>query len=84
MARPVSKKEMANTPDALLARDQEWHRLVTKGAFDMKNVKEYSHVAREARRRRKIVHFGLVFSFCVQKNFELKDQPAVFKYRYVF
>ena len=84
VARPMSKKEMMSIPDAIKARDKEWTRLISKGTFDMENPKQYKDVAARARQRGKTVHFGVVFGFCVQKNAELTDQAAIYKYRYVF
>ena len=84
VARPISKREIANIPEARAAQLKEWDKLVKKGAFDMDSVQEWSVVARRAQQRGKTAHMGIVFGFCVQKNAELVDQPLVYKYRYVF
>merc|ERR1712091_827299 len=56
-----------------------------KGVFDdFRRVREWTSVAAEAKRKQKTVHMGMVFGICVQKNAEFKDQPPVYKYRYVF
>ena len=49
-------------------------------------MREYSDVAREARRTGKTVHFGRVFPICVEKDAELKRPEAlkVYKGRVVF
>ena len=85
VARPVIRKELMATLAALEARNKEWKKLVDKGVFgDFADVREWSHVAAAARRKRKTVHMGMVFWICVEKNAELKLAERVFKYRYVF
>ena len=84
VARPMSKKEVEGIPDAILARSAEWDRLVSKGTFDLQNVRSWKDVAARARQQNKTVHMGLVFGFCVQKNAELVNEKPKYKYRYVF
>ena len=86
VARPVGKKELEASPEALKARGAEWDRLRKQHVWDIESVREWKDVAREARLRGEEVMFGHVFGICVEKNFELpKDDPKrKFKCRVVF
>ena len=39
VARPVGKKELLGSKNALLARDREWDNLARKGTWDRKSVR---------------------------------------------
>eukprot|EP00974_Lingulodinium_polyedra_P062331 6018101-Lingulodinium_polyedra.AAC.1 len=51
VARPVSKGEMFNSPQAVEAMKIEWERLWDKNVWDNGGVREWSEVAREAQRK---------------------------------
>ena len=86
VARPVGKKELSTNPLAQAAVKKEWDKLVTKGVWDMKSVREWSDVAAEARQAGRVVHHGSLAPIVVEKNHELPegDPKHVFKGRVVF
>ena len=49
VARPVSKKELNATPKAIEARVKEWNNGANKRTWNLKSVREWRDVAREAR-----------------------------------
>ena len=53
VARPVGRKEMLRTPAVLIARDAEWQRLNDTQVWDIRSVREWKTVAREAREQRR-------------------------------
>ena len=86
VARPVSRREMADEPDAQKAAASEWKRLWDKKVWDHKVVREWSDVSSEARKEGKTIHVGRIFGICVEKSSELpkSDPRRTFKYRVVF
>ena len=83
VARPVSKKEIASTPECQIAQHKEWTRLKQKGVFDLSSVRNWKDVAREANAAGRIIHMGRVFGIMVEKNYESVDHRK-YKYRVVF
>ena len=55
VAQPITRKEVAKIPAAKAAMDAEWDRLRKKHVWDIKSVKEWSHVAADARKNNKEV-----------------------------
>jgi len=86
VARTLNKVEIRSSKGAQAAVRKELDKLRAAGAWDESKVREYSDVAREARRTGKTVHFGRVFPICVEKDAELKRPEAlkVYKGRVVF
>ncbi|MCP4191077.1 MAG: hypothetical protein GY768_10670, partial [Planctomycetaceae bacterium] len=86
VARPVNRTEIASTPAAYLAMQEEWDRLRRKKVWDETVVREWADVAAEARRLGIEVHMGYLFGICVEKNCELPvGHPSrKFKGRVVF
>ncbi len=88
VARSVGKKEMYSNPLALKAVREEWDRLRKKQCWseDAKSVREWKHVAAEARNSETTVHIGRLCCICVEKGSELKadDKRRKFKGRVVF
>ena len=68
VARPVPKREMKETPEALRACKKEWTRLQNKPAWDITIVREWGEVCSTAKKKNKKVHVGRVFGFCVEKR----------------
>ena len=50
VARPVSRKEILQSPPALASMKAEWDRLRDKMVWDEDKVREWSDVAREAQK----------------------------------
>ena len=71
VARPVRKDELAATPDAKKAMDDEWTRLINAKVWDTSVVREWDDVAAEAVKTGKEVQFGYLFGICVEKGSEL-------------
>ena len=65
VARPVTRKELNNTPKAIEARTKESCNLSYKRTSNLKTVREWHDVAREARRDRGIVHLARMF--CIKE-----------------
>ena len=86
VARPVTKKEIKETPAAQKAMRKEWDRLRSIDCWAPKTVREYSEVKWEARRWGKKTHFGRLCPICVEKGSELDegDPNRKFKGRVVF
>eukprot|EP00972_Heterocapsa_arctica_P048093 7092651-Heterocapsa_arctica.AAC.1 len=51
VVRTVNKKELSETPGAMLAMDTEYNKLDKKGVWDLTTVREKSEVMSEASRR---------------------------------
>ena len=71
VARVVSQAEIDRTPEAKVAMDKEWQKLVDKSCWLEKKVREYRDVAREAKAKEAKAHFGRIFEICSQKGSEL-------------
>ncbi len=86
VARPVTRKEIAATPEAARAMKIEWDRLRKKKVWDERVIREWADVARDARKNGTEVHMGYLFGICVEKNSELPlGHPSrKFKGRVVF
>ncbi len=65
VARPVSRPEMQASKPAMDACDREWKRLQDKGVWDIRTVREWRDVAREARDADEQIHMGRWFGLCV-------------------
>ena len=61
VAKVLSPKEIAASPEAQAAMDKEWKKLVDKGCWVEKKVREFEAVASEAKKSEQKVHFGNVF-----------------------
>ena len=86
VARPVSRKELLQSPPAQASMKAEWDRLRNKMVWDEDKVREWSDVAREAQRGNYELNFGYLFGICVEKNSELPPlhPKRKFKGRVVF
>ena len=58
---------------------------MNKGTWDLRTVREWKDVAREARHSGKKIHLARLFGICVEKNAEFPptDSRRKFKYRVV-
>ena len=83
VARPVGKNEIAQKAKAKAAMDAEWKKLRDKYVWDedIKNVRDWSDVAREARDKGIDVHLGWLFGICVEKGSELEENNPNRKYK---
>ena len=72
VARPVAKKEMYANPKALKAVRSEWDRLRLKKCWSEDLVREWKHVAAEARDSETTVHVGRLCCICVETGSKLK------------
>eukprot|EP00972_Heterocapsa_arctica_P074497 10994841-Heterocapsa_arctica.AAC.1 len=59
--RTVNKKELSETPGAMLAMDTEYNKLEKKGVWDLPTVRDKSEVMAEASRQGVKRHFVMVF-----------------------
>ena len=86
VARTVSRKEVAETPEANKACQKEWDRLEEIKCWNIKGVREWRPVKREADKLGIKVHIGSVHAICVEKGSELDmDNPdRKYKGRVVF
>ena len=86
VAKVPSPKEIAASPAAQAAMDKEWKKLVDKGCWVEKKVREFESVASEAKKNNQKVHFGNVFEIGSLKGAELKqgDPNRNYKGRSVF
>jgi hypothetical protein len=78
VARSVSKKEAAVTPEAMKAMDKEWDKLEKQAAWLLDKVREWKDVCQEAKANKTIVRVARVFGTLLKKvqNF-LKAIPIV-------
>ena len=60
VARPVSRREVAENPSAIAAVNKEWGQLEVKGVWNRSTVREWSDVCREAREQKRNAHLGTV------------------------
>ena len=94
VARPIAKPEFkrleTSNPEAhakaMAAMGKEWSNLRGKGVWDPTWVREWSEVARAARRAERKIHLARIFGLMVEKGSELPegDERRKFKYRVVF
>lgn len=86
VARTVTKKEAAVTPEAQAAMNKEWDKLEKQKAWVVEDVREWVQVSAEAKAKGQVVHVGRVFGILVEKGSELpKGHPErKFKGRVVF
>ena len=70
VARPISRKELQQSPPAQASMKAEWDRLRNKMVWDEDKVREWSDVAREAQKSNYELNFGYLFGICVEKNSE--------------
>ena len=66
VARPVSRKELLQSPPAQASMKAEWDRLRNKMVWDEDKVREWSEVAREAQKGNYEFNFGYLFGICVE------------------
>ena len=65
VARPVGKRELESSPEALKAQKSEWNRLWKRGVWDDSVVRKWSDVAAQARAEKREIHLGrLVWYLC--------------------
>ena len=90
VARPVSRKEMLENPEALKKMRDEWNGLTEQGTFEFGTEKntliyEYDSIRNEARINKEEVHFGRVHGIMVEKHWQLpkEDPRRTFKGRAV-
>ncbi len=76
VARSVNKKEMYANPKALKAVRSEWDRLRSKRCWSEDLVREWKHVAAEARDSGTTVHVGRLCCMCVEKGSELLPEDV--------
>ena len=81
VAKILQQPEIQRTPAAKAALDKEWQKLVDKGCWIEKQVREYDQVASEAQKKKLKVHFGRVFEICTLKGSELKEGDPSRKYK---
>ena len=81
VAKVLSPKEIASSPEAQAAMDKEWKKLVDKGCWVEKKVREFEAVASEAKKSEQKVHFGNVFEIGSLKGAELKQGDPNRKYK---
>ena len=81
VAKILQQPEIQRTPAAKAALDKEWQKLVDKGCWIEKQVREYDQVASEAQKKKLKVHFGRVFEICALKGSELKEGDPNRKYK---
>ena len=86
VAKQFTKAEIKANPKAVDAMRLEYNKLENKKVWLEETVREWSRVAREAKRNGTKVHVGMVFGICVIKGSELPEGHAHRKYkgRYVF
>ena len=72
-ARPVTKKELHNTPAAMQTLLKGAARLQARDTWDITSVSEWSDVAQEAKREGNKAHVGRIFPIVVQRSSELPD-----------
>ena len=91
VARPVGAKEIAATPLAQKAINDEWTRLRAvqrpdgkRGCWDEEAVMEWRDVKRAAQLSGTTAHIGGIFAICVEKNSELEPSKRKYKGRAVF
>ena len=73
VARPVSKAERKQKPEAMREMKKEWKRFRDMGTWDDKSVRSWKSVAREARDKGEEVHFGYLLGLCFEKGSGLPD-----------
>eukprot|EP00439_Symbiodinium_sp_Y106_P079167 s520_g17.t2 len=81
VAKVLSPKEFAASPEAQAAMDKEWKKLVDKGCWVEKKVREFESIASEAKNSNQKVHFGNVFEIGSLKGAELKQGDPNRKYK---
>ena len=81
VAKVLSPKEVSNNPAAQAALDKEWQKLVDKGCWVEKKVREYEAVASEAKKDNAKVHLGNIFEIGTLKGAELKEGDPNRKYK---
>ena len=81
VAKILSAKEIESSPEAQAALDKEWKKLVDKGCWVEKRVREYDSVAAEARKTNEKVHFGKIFEIGTLKGSELKENDPNRRYK---
>ena len=81
VAKILQQPEIQRTPAAKAALDKEWRKLVDKGCWIEKQVREYDQVASEAQKKKLKVHFGRVFEICTLKGSELQEGDPNRKYK---
>jgi hypothetical protein len=82
----VTREEILTTPAASQSLSDEAAKLVQKGAWDPKGVKEWQTVADGARKKGEKAHVGRIFGIVVEKHPELPTNhpDRKFKGRLVF
>ena len=60
VARLVTKKQLHNTPAAMQALQKEAEQLQARNTWDLTSVREWSEVAKEAKRQGKKAHVGWI------------------------
>ena len=81
VARTVNKRELASNNDARAAVQVEWDKLRRTKCWDKDNVRVWSEVAEEARRKGVTVHVGRIFEIVVEKGAELARGDPARKYK---
>ena len=81
VAKVLSPKEVSTNPAAHAALDKEWQKLVDKGCWVEKRVREYEAVASEAKKENAKVNFGKIFEIGTLKGAELKEGDPNRKYK---
>ena len=68
VARPVSRKELLQSPPARASMKAEWDRLRSKMVWDEDKVREWSDVAREAQKGNIELNFGYLFGSVLKRT----------------
>ena len=81
---PVDIHKAMQIPDAKKALVEEWTKLVTRGAWDVRKVRARAEVEKEAISAGKPAHFGSLMDLCHIKNSQLGKEFWRYKGRVVF
>ncbi len=73
VAKPVSKAEVRQNPEAQKAIAKEWQKLRDAGYWDESTVVERSAIADSAVKTNKVIHIGTVHGLCYLKGPELPE-----------
>ena len=83
---PISVPKAMQIPDGLKAMKKEWDKLEVKDnpAWDVTQVRPRADVIRDAKIKKKPVHFGSLMELCHIKNSQMDKQYWSYKGRIVF
>ena len=82
--KPIPLPKAMKIPAARAAIDKEWDKLEKVPAWDLKKVKSWKEVVKEAKSKGITAHRGSLMQLCHLKNAELDEKYQAFKGRVVF